>query len=1858
MITRTLRIVFLVFALGGLSGTAVHASGGGSQKNMRLPVAEQVPVTNQLRATPRVVMQGADDCPLHSVKFKQLRDLGLIDTRTKKCTCPSSVSSFALRATTNQDDDDDDVVEEFESESEEVEVTSNVTNAPRVVASRPESPKVQPKPLVVEEEEEADSGITAFEDAVRAGVVKNLTVDARRGDNILDINCCDNNGNPRAVDVIGAVSLNAVDSDLTINHLRDSVFQASTERSRLRGDGREAAMIRLHAAKGRTITFNLDRNLTFQGKTLDGRVIDLLLVLTGQGRVVFNLADGKTLKFTGGVDETAGVTLPADGSSAQIKVDNIKNNAGGTKVLITMEQTKEDFDNGVDKVVFQRKNFAKEENRALVFVGPNSLITFVSDDPSGVKHETKPAVGGFASVGFDVSNKGTGRMVLFVRGAYNFKAGDGEDTAFHINKVFPFNDGAVVVAGHKVDDYTVEGIVGGLNYSVPAGGQARLRVIDDKAYASRINESAYNPQQQDRRGLLVINDAQSVSSRASDPYLGFFQECGGSQNAVDEEEAAGADDVDEMLFRHPRFKTPVKRSSRRSVSHLRQMVVDEPDSRLSAQWAYSAGLSRDLNTRNVRTGFVLGVNGVVDVNHATFFDYVAGSVNRADWLVQGDQRDAEGGINSLLMAKNPSAFVADGLDALLFYNSCSAFKAANPLTQANPRHAQMVLRGDGQALFRSAASASLGYVRDFWKGNETLLRKLVRSADLDGDDEQDLDEEVSQALDESSQSFTESLIVATTKFDGVKLADSIDAKEQGQNVLEVEGLLTIKSLSNMTTKDSATGQSRRYAMAVDRAGRVVMPTLQVDHTGSEQVSRPLIPDDMYARYGSPRLFLNNHVTLDGVQLLHSDVTKIVTGDPVDSVPALVGGERMRFAQSLVAFDGSDRDRWRFPELRLRNAEIALVESLAVAGVRVVVSDDATGQDNRSALRFVDQDRGLGSVFMLGSQVSTTLDNTTSDWMTQSAYVNVFRNHVTPGATAGVVELALTGGVLDQANVGSGRIDTTVFGNDQHHVVIASLDQGAANITAGSSETVGQSGSRGYPYQNTRYADQLIAEPSAREADPAKQFSLDATKLATAGVVIKRNNVIFESFDDHGNGPIVPVRRWDASGVINVGHGGHFEVAEQGKAGAASAVFNTNVVTRVTSEGSGQKRSIGLNGQAILPASAASFGDGFGVQMFGSEDAKDGLVFLGAAYADQGSQSGILHLGSVEIDLAPHFDHPAVQGDGSARMMRAARARASRQVKSGRDGKVAPVIMSAVPGAQHHEPIKPPRTAAAVGAGQEVRQLIVYGATPAQPCELVITGGATQEGGGRVHEFITGRRTNEHSSDMVMGEGAHARIYLSNHGSAGLGAVALHTENAWRTLGATAVQLSPLGDGVVQVNADLLVVDPYALLATTAFGQNEANRLTFTSSTPVEIRIPSGVELDLSSFGRSQYQQQVVIGGKVRLVFEKGSGLRFPSADKVTGAGVVLYATDDAQIVFEGDKHTQQASGLKSRDVTIADRVKIYGKGQIWLNRQATMVVENQALVGVQADSSTPQTDVVLSVQGQAQVQVGTLSQPGGSFEVGNPAHVDGTVVNFSLNLQGQDAGFTVGRNSFVGLGAGIVYKSNGAPNGQAVASQNPVMNRGVVRTLAGSPHFTPDSVNAWRVQPLYNVNNMVVDLQAGVLSHQIIADGSDAHSSLFAIGQAGSYDLRVRGSGQVRGGGNMMFVPAGAGAMPVNVWDFAGELPSGERYAVMSVTPAITTQSSAMSPAAFFDALAVENFKTQSVKALPAQSSGDKGGITVAFVHSDDGSKYAPGQLRIIREQNVRLQGGRSAASAQVTRGAVVGLDSTERGPFVFGSLG
>lgn len=1553
---------------------------------------------------------------------------------------------------------------------------------------------------------------------------------------------------PCPLKIDGDVLINATNHNATININEDVVFEPYIPIDGSQATASLCSQIYFNSGTNKTITVNVNHNLTFQGKTIDSTNFqDLIITFKGTGKTIFAMVDGTTIQFTGQVDTTGGISVdPLTGLLTNW--NDFPSNAGGTKVFVTMDQTKDQIDADKHKLVFQRKIYTPEVQRTLVYVGPNSTFTYLSDNTTGLQ---SGYTGGYAAVAFDptnpdsVSHSGSGRMILFIKGAYDIDTNplvysgsdigsDNPDFLKIINK-YPFNDGAVIIAGHYVASFAAGDISGSTNllsgiptptydFSTPAGISAIMRVTDDKEYARNLSTD-YAPDPLNRRGLLVINDCQNFCRLMSDPYWDLY---------------------------------------------------GDPTIMMGTSFAAS---NPSNNLINVRKGFIVGVNGVIDVYHNCFIDYTAGSVNQPDVMAEFDYLDT-----ALLKKHNPSALVFDGISTSLFVdgnplnsNALCEFDAANPFTHAKPMQAMVKLRGTGALYLKESAASSnrMGYIYNFWTNpadpneQESEAGGTGRVVAFD-------------PVMDTSIDYTTALSVASDcSYDGYLLSgnDYTNPSGEGDHVLDVEGPTTIKAFSNSVA-------DRTYTTAVTKSGLINMATLLLDYTGNEifsdgsALTRPLATgQNVYTRYNSPGMFFNDFLDISNTTLRHSDVTKYVDGIPNLSEPAMTGGERLYLSQeywgSSTGNTDSDPNRYRFPEIRFFNSTIELWESLNLSGLRCVVMDipgypTAIGNNN-SIIKFFDHgdslDTGLtgfGRVFMFGSSLNL-MANASSNYVTESAYLNVFKHNALPvdyDSSISAVTLTLQNGNQFPTSVLSRYYDL----QRAQHLFMFSVPRSpdaSTNMRIGWPSITGDGSTLfpgSYPYPND------ITNTNATEP-----FTLDALTVPPATVSLAGKFFCFGSFDQFGNGSKVPVATSDDSGIIYVDHGGKITIPHRAEANSSpttyQSLFATTLAMKIWNDytyaeagsdtgsdvsPSSQERVLQLTGIVDLAQDQVLFDRNASIQPYGftqsmwnaRRSATNGNVRVSFENADpvpaDRSGAGIVSFGWFYRDPDLAYTVPiknVLRNFAYHRFIESVNA-----------------------------PVARPTDLLYIGAGDDIKQIRVAGATIADPFILNVSGDEVYPTSARVREFTSLRSTQ----DPFIGEGAHASLFVEHNGRIGLGSRNLneHSVNAWNILGKDFVTICPLGNGQIDVNSNLIISDRQALIASDQFGVGEDQRLTFYSNQTREIRIPANGELDLSSFGKGDSFQEVTFAGKIKLIFEEGATLRLPDTPTVDINGnplFALYFKDEAELIFEGAGTTPTFIPFDSSTVTQKSRIKIVGKGLIWLNDNARISVMGNTMVAVQTDDLTPKTNVTISLQKQSIFQIGNAELEGGSFEVGNPNSLDrptSDTIAFSLVLNGPATFFHLDRQGFFGLGAGVINK-NSNPNGYAEqfspAFPNPSLDlAGNVIAPLGIPTFNPDTINAWQIQPLRNVSTISLQIIQGTFEHKNIANGSSNLASLMALGPVRRhYDIVIndRSSAFVCGGGNIMYVPGDYDLYYANIWDYSGQLATGESYSIMASAP-------------------------------------------------------------------------------------------------------
>ncbi len=356
-------------------------------------------------------------------------------------------------------------------------------------------------------------------------------------------------------------------------------------------------------------------------------------------------------------------------------------------------------------------------------------------------------------------------------------------------------------------------------------------------------------------------------------------------------------------------------------------------------------------------------------------------------------------------------------------------------------------------------------------------------------------------------------------------------------------------------------------------------------------------------------------------------------------------------------------------------------------------------------------------------------------------------------------------------------------------------------------------------------------------------------------------------------------------------------------------------------------------------------------------------------------------------------------------------------------------------------------------------------------------------GGKVRELIL---QNGKESGTV----PTAVVALKGDGELGIGAAFTSPDSleAAVVLGNNGLTIIADGDCQIYLNQDVVVDGVCHLLPGPEFGPG--NRLEITSGTAKEFRIKRGGVLDLSLF--NQLGEAVVFGGNVHVIFEPGSRLILGNDSQSSQASLIF--TDDAQVIFE--------KYVDSRFDLVDVLVKINGRGNIIFDEDAMLDIPRDAFVAIESGGDENIgyiTDLNIQMYDAANFYIGSDEDFGGSLQIGNrqdySAHDGSVSVNFTIN--GINSKLQIGSQGFLGLGAGIVSKPNGAPD-------------------------------TWSIESLRNVANITANLTQGVIEHNEIFAGSNVDASLIAIGDAAVLSLAnfpaVAEDIIIRGGGNMYLV--------------------------------------------------------------------------------------------------------------------------------------
>lgn len=1406
------------------------------------------------------------------------------------------------------------------------------------------------------------------------------------------------------------------------------------------------------------IQFNLYSDLVITGSNVDESKLastenpldytntEIKLTFRGHGSTVFNMWDGTQVIVTSLIESSAIPNGTASLVEAPIPSSLVDRKPLGVVMLIAMDQSREEVINhGMNKVIFQRNTPFHGGNQDVGFtIGLNSLLTFISSNYTGLDSTTAStliaadqagpgtALESYAALAFDVSNFDKGRMLLNIKG--------------HPTTYQSYTDGSLVVAGQYLQNNADTSISRPGSYSnnthirdcvtftQRAGCMAFFRVIDNMAY---------------------MYDKNAISSTIH--YIDSLENNPGSEVGV---VTVGS------LTQTTRRGLHIA-CSNKSFSPLATNPYG--DSAWYTQEIFNSG--RGANP--TQPGFVLGINGHIEVSHNTFLDYEANSQNVAFNPVAVGMNT----LNSLITAHsqtpgnlfkthNPSAMLVDGLGSAIV-SGAEKIKFLAHIQSNVYRSAQLTLYGNASSIFRAP-----------------LL------------------------MDEANP--------ATGSYDGYRLAVTNETLGDGVTALDIEGPFSIGSFEDngSLTQDYTNGL--HSGSSYPASGIFRMGSLQRSYDDKEiavvggisrYITRPLtIPTNetlpLYTRYDRSSMLVNDKLDFININYHHDDVSRYILPNVNQSPPAIMGGERAHFLSTIFNLTTPD-----IGFLRIYNSNIHCHESICLSGLRVVVRElpdvqSPTGQtlSNQSSIILYNHGyaldsnlKGFGRIFLLGSMLNQTSGGTNSSYF-KNSYFNVFRDsgqaaflstnsNVDPiNGLKSILALKTAAEVPLNTSVNEKAIQMFYLGND-------------SNVEIGWNSEVGiyrdDQDVTVFPWDH---------KTAASISSSTNTFNLQANQDNPGTLSFQGDFLYLGGTGPNGETSPHLISSLDLGRVIYVGHGGKIEITQD----------TTNPLS--------PRPYIGFSDATIAIKLWKSSIPSLSAQINLPSD----QMILKNPIRPYGMDMSVLTDGSN-----PYLRLTTLTGSGLGTTVSLAWNSISKpsgisanlgfedETFRSIDRNILPVTM-------------PTSGLLQMSTGDYLDQLSVSGATLADPFLLYLSG--DQNGISQIRELAT-----EYSDLPVPGEGSFAKIFLDQGARVGLGSRSWNSKsvNSWNLIGRNFVTLFPNGDCQVDLNSDIVVADAQPLRPTTNFGATIVpsfgssiaaytpnHRITFFSHDTKEIRIPSGHELDLSAFGQSVITdgktatQQIAFSGKIKLIFEPGSTLRFPA---LTGLNVsnqpILYLNENAQILFESIQDMANKfvgdPTLKVRWRSLQDssraKTKILGVGSIWINKTAKMCINDNALVAIEADSVTPSTNITISLQRQGILQIGDSNVQGGSLQLGNSHfNSDGTAttisggeVSLKLRLASPECKVILGRNSFLGIGAGVVDRFEDTINGN------------------------------WRLQPLKYAKNFQLSIISGAFSHNQIFAGTDNNSSLLAFGAiSGNIKLECAANADatILGGGNTIFI--------------------------------------------------------------------------------------------------------------------------------------
>lgn len=401
-------------------------------------------------------------------------------------------------------------------------------------------------------------------------------------------------------------------------------------------------------------------------------------------------------------------------------------------------------------------------------------------------------------------------------------------------------------------------------------------------------------------------------------------------------------------------------------------------------------------------------------------------------------------------------------------------------------------------------------------------------------------------------------------------------------------------------------------------------------------------------------------------------------------------------------------------------------------------------------------------------------------------------------------------------------------------------------------------------------------------------------------------------------------------------------------------------------------------------------------------------------------------------------------------------------------------------------------------------------------------------GGHVREllWLTGGRP---------AEAATALVILQNNGRIGINTAHRNVDSIFTqtTLGVNGISFIANGSGRIDLNEDVIVNNICAFLRGPDFTDTDV--LEIHADTPHVLRVVQGGTLDFSDFNTAS----IVFTGEVVVIFETSADFVLSDNEIITFSGnsVVQFTATPQQVAFFAELASTLGPIDNSIDPTnsvdatqphnefsplinLGDgvnntdqfRSRIVGEGTIRLTENARIIINENAIVGIETMSLVMSNNQVFQIE-TTNIRLELLDNSefivdeGAALQIGNTTDLLDHTVNFTLLIDGIGAEFVTDSRSFVGFGAGLV--------------------------LANQPTMSQTYADV-----LFNVGSITFDFRDGTFFADRIFSSDDPRAQAIVIGDAEEFNLifaddplsGVRDRNfEIHGGANLYLILPGEG---------------------------------------------------------------------------------------------------------------------------------